>query len=109
MPSRSSGWSSTTRIRSWAAATASTPMRWFRLLAESPEAGVDRRRPEGNCPGDAQLDLRAGSGLAPELDFRADPFGALAHAGQAPMSRPVPLIQDARVNAASIVPDTQPE
>src|SRR5438477_6075438 len=64
--------------------------------------------PVGNRTWNAQLHLRARSDFAPHLKFGADLLGALAHAGQTPVSV-ASRVQEVRVNALSIIPDTQPK
>jgi len=59
--------------------------------------------------GDAQLHLRAGSQFAPEIHVPANAFGALAHPRQAPVSGEPFVTNHARVNAASIIPDSDPK
>src|SRR5882724_500835 len=54
----------------------------------------------------AQIHLSAGSDLAPYVESRSDLLGALAHAGQTPVSIPS-RIQELRVDALSVIPDTQ--
>src|SRR5580658_3310815 len=87
MPSRSSTWSSTESTR----ITIS-----HRLLAEQlqreppPEFAISRFAISGfaisNRPWNAQLDLRAGPGAAPDIQFRAGLPGALPHAGSDPQT-----------------------
>src|SRR5271157_5619326 len=99
MPSRRRGWSSTESTRI---------IGLSRPPAEEPKAGASRRCPVGNRAGDAQLDLRAGAGPAPDIQLRADPCGALAHSGQAVVAGGS-FLYDRRVHALSIVPDAHPE
>jgi len=57
---------------------------------------------------DAQFDLGAGSGSAPNAQLRTDLPGAFAHSGQAIVAG-VAALQDFRCNALPVIPNPQPE
>src|SRR5260370_12539996 len=56
----------------------------------------------------AQLYFCARADLAPNIESGADLLGPLAHAWQTPVSI-TSRVQELRVNAFSIIPDTQPK
>src|SRR5262245_14658335 len=60
------------------------------------------RRGVGRSRRDRQLDLRAESGLAPQIETAADETGAFAHAGQAEVSLPW-FVQHLRIDALPVV------
>src|SRR6266478_4297429 len=78
------------------------------FLRNMPEAPASRRLVRDGG-GNAQLHFRAGSQFAPEIHVPADAPGTLAHPGQAPVSGAPFVTKDARVNAASIIPDPYPK
>jgi len=65
-----------------------------------------RERPVRHGAWNAQFDFRARAYFAPHFESPADLFSALAHARQTPMSV-ASRLQEVRVNAFSIIPDTQ--
>ena len=72
------------------------------------ESYPGRRCPVRNRAWNAQVHFRARSDLAPDIESRADLFGALAHARQTPVSI-TSRVQELRVDALSIIPDAQPK
>src|SRR5580658_9016931 len=109
MPSRSSTWSSTESTR----ITIS-----HRLLAEQsqreppPEFAISRfaisRFAISNRPWDAQIDLRAARGAAPDVQFRAGLPGALPHAIQTVVAGAA-RFHDVGRDTLPVISNAQPE
>src|ERR1700722_14567885 len=67
-----------------------------------------RRRLESNVAGNREFHFRAGSGPAPDPEFGADSFSALAHAGQAPVSI-ASRLEHLRIDAAAVIAYQNPQ
>src|SRR6266700_1218653 len=78
------------------------------LFSEQPKSAAVGGCGVRNRAWNPQFHLRARSELAPYIECRAYLLGALAHAGQAPVSV-TSRAQEPRVYALAIVPDSQPE
>src|SRR5690606_3935540 len=61
----------------------------------------------GDRAGHTQFHFGALHGVAPELERGPDPFGALAHPGQAPVAGTGTRGEDRRIDPAAIVADAQ--
>ena|SRR5207245_6070849 len=103
MPSRSSEWSSTARTR-----MGSVVINRFLAFAKEPKTGPAAGDRVRDGAGDAQVHLRPGSGLAPNLELRTDLLSALAH----PLQAPVPFTSRVHyvwVDSRSIIPNPKPQ
>src|SRR5258708_4255375 len=107
MPSRSTGWVVTVRIRIWPPAFITFPLidagRAEKLESAQPRAA----RTVGSCFGDRQVNLSSGFRTAPQLQLRAHGLSAFSHSRQAPVVWAFTLSQDLGINTATIVADPQ--
>ena len=78
-----------------------------RPLAEKPESAAINGFRVSNGSGNGELNFRARSGLAPEIQLRLYSFRAFTDAEQPPVSGALAFLQDSRVNALPIISDTQ--
>src|SRR5579862_6201937 len=84
----------------------STPS--YCLLAEEPPTGAAQLFTVSNRAWNSQIDLRAGAGAAPDIERSPNLSSAFTH----PRQTVVPgaaRFQDLRRDAASVIPDSQPQ
>src|SRR5262245_33424231 len=104
IPSRRSGWSSTVRI------LISLLLAFIGVAPQKQlSSGSGARRFVGNRGRHLDLDLRAGAGLAPQVQSRSDSLRPFTNAAQAPMSGELAVAQYVGVNTRPIVANTQTE
>src|ERR1700674_4438921 len=77
-------------------------------LAEYPKTTAAGGCPIRNRTWNAQLHFCSRSDFAPHVELRTHLLGALAHSGQTPVSI-TSRVHELRVDALSIIPDTQPK
>src|SRR5258705_11460548 len=103
MPSRSSEWSSTARTRMGLVLISR-----FLAFAKSPKTGTAAGHLVRDGAWYAQVDIRPGSGLAPNFELSTDLLSPFAHALQAPVPFSAGL-RYLRVDSCSIIPNPQPQ
>src|SRR5713226_10121743 len=102
IPWRRRAWSSAVRIR----IGPESARMGSRPLAEKPESAGIRGFRVSNGGGNGQLNFRARSGLAPEIQLRPYSFRAFTDAEQPPVSGALAFLHDSRVHALSIIADS---
>src|SRR5277367_3522054 len=104
MPFRKRGWSSTVRIRirSRVLCTIFYLTKQFRPVAFT-------RGLVSNACGNGQLNLRSGSGLAPEIEFSSNSISAFTHSLQSPMPCDSAILQYFRIDTFAIVANPKPQ
>src|SRR5215813_9063011 len=103
IPSRRRGWSSTVRMRIGFLSLLTSSL----LLAEQLEFRITVGFSVSNRRRNGQLDFRARSGFAPEIQSCSDQFCALPDSGQPPVSGTRALLENLSVDALAVVADSQ--
>src|SRR5262249_4452973 len=77
-------------------------------LSRSHRLAPDGRFRVGNGSRNGEFDRRTGIGFAPDSQLTPNQFGAFLHPRDAVVSGPTTFTQNLRVNALSVVVDSQP-
>src|SRR5882724_458160 len=103
IPWRRSAWSSAVRIRIGPESVRTSS----HLFAEKPDSACIGGFRVGNGGGNCELNLCACCGFAPDIQSCPYLFRTFTDPGQPPVSGAPAFLQDLRVHALSIIPDTQ--